>query len=193
MADEVFGVDFGVFRAEAVLGEADGGYGAGVDGALYAGASGFLEDGSGSFHVDLVDLGGVAGPEGVHGGAVEEALAAFEGAGEGVSVQQVAGDPFYVDVLEGEGVAVGADEGADVVAPLYEGTGEVAADEAGCAGYEDFHGAIPRQEGKGEDGFPPSREKGGGVGWAPTRDAPTGEGMGARLRGSKEGVGWCCY
>jgi hypothetical protein len=106
---------------------ADAAYGAGVDEALDAGLLRGLEEVPRASNVGIVEFLGMARPQAVVSGDVEDQIAAVDGAVQGRSVTEVANYRFDVEFLQFTG---GADEGSHAVSTTGQGLGHMPAKEA---------------------------------------------------------------
>ncbi len=111
----------------AVVAEAHGGDGRGVDDPGDVELAGETEELAGAVDIRLVHVGGIGDPEAVVGGDVDEGVAAFEGGGEGLRVAKIAVDLLGVGRELGEdgGVGGGAGEEAELRALGGVGVGYV--------------------------------------------------------------------
>ncbi len=141
MADHVAERDGRVFVDDhAVAAEVHGGDARCVDDALDAGFAGQLEQVAGAIDVGAVHGVGIANPEAVVGGYVDDGIAALKGGGVGVGLGEIADLGLAVDAFEIGEVAGLADEEAEVGAFSGQCAGHMMAYKSGGACQEDLHG-----------------------------------------------------
>jgi len=153
--DHVFEGDGRVLIDDQAIGaEVHGGDAGGIDEAGDAGFAGKAEELAGAIDVGAVHDGGIADPEAVIGGNVEDGITCGEGRFQAFGLEQIADNSLAANAFEVVEVAGFADEEAEVGAVSGQCFRYVVANESGGACDKNFHrvfsGSIVKPQASGK-------------------------------------------